>query len=492
MTVDYYDRISDVCLVYRKERWLRVTTGNVALRTALMDAMRFSQLMKDGKRYYYETVDRFEVRRARGIPSLICKAGFYELITQLVEDYGVELIVVDAATATRLEHPANVSYMPLKVPKSDWDSLRDWQRTAVKVFNTFIDGRIGVATGGGKSTFIKYLCKFLPTQKILVTAKGKGLVDDLHRAISSACANVGIHRSGRVDPVGRILVCSVGCLHHHRDTLWDLAIGDEIHEHVTPDALTALGTVRAHRMYGFSANLRDRVDNADAWAEAIYGPIRLIRSYADVESDGDVVPIRVDWLDLEHLNVSSKYKQPTKRARELIWMNTRRNKAFVARAQTYIDRGLQTLFLVDTTEHALRLSKLIDVPVAVTAPSPASYRKFVEAGVIEDGYQFLTSKQVSAVQQKFARGEIRVMIANKVWHTGKDFPSLDVLARLDANSTEIGSTQIPGRLSRTSPGKSVGVLIDSRDKFDAGMEARAGKRRRSYRAKGWFDVETEV
>lgn len=485
---DYYQELDRVCMVFVRGRWMRVVTRNNRLYQALMGELRFRKRVQDARRVRFEPVDMFDVVQERGVPNLICMIGLYERVVRLVAKHNVELVVVDAQSQERLYQHANMGQLDLKIPRADWNGLRQWQRDAIQIINTYKDGRFGVATGGGKSTLIRYLCKFMPDKKILVAAKAKSLVDDLHRNIMTLCTSVGIHHSSNKDSTGRILVCSLGCLPNHTHKKFDVCFGDEIQEHVTPSQLDKVAMIKADRCYGFSANLEDRKDNADAWANALYGPIRMVRPYQDVESDGDVVPIRVKWLSLEYCTASCSSTQASDRARHLIWANEERNQAFVRTVEPYMQDGKQVLFLVDTTEHALLLQKMVGCSIVVSPPTQEKIDSFRGRGLIDSNYTFLNRSQINDVQDAFAKGELRTLIANRIWHTGKDFPSLDVLARLDANATEIGSTQIPGRLSRTAKGKTQGILIDSRDRFDKAMMKRGSRRRRSYLAKGWQEI----
>jgi hypothetical protein len=77
------------------------------------------------------------------------------------------------------------------------------------------------------------------------------------------------------------------------------------------------------------------------------------------------------------------------------------------------------------------------------------------------------------------------VIATDVWARGVSFDSLQVLFRADARSTPIIDEQIPGRVSRTHAGKSVGILYDCEDSFDTRFRAAAMRRRANYKDKGW-------
>lgn len=66
-----------------------------------------------------------------------------------------------------------------------------------------------------------------------------------------------------------------------------------------------------------------------------------------------------------------------------------------------------------------------------------------------------------------------------------DFAKLAVLIRADGATSEVNSTQIPGRLSRLAEGKEEGILVDFRDEFNAWASRRSEARIRTYRRHGW-------
>ena len=88
---------------------------------------------------------------------------------------------------------------------------------------------------------------------------------------------------------------------------------------------------------------------------------------------------------------------------------------------------------------------------------------------------------------QFAFRDRRILhaISTGVWGTGANFPGLNVLVRADGQSSDISSTQLPGRVTRTSEGKAVGYVVDFDDKFDTSLNRRSQQRIRCYRKKGW-------
>lgn len=97
----------------------------------------------------------------------------------------------------------------------------------------------------------------------------------------------------------------------------------------------------------------------------------------------------------------------------------------------------------------------------------------------------ITAKEKEEIQKKFESGELKKVISTGTWKEGVDFDQLAVLIRADGAVSEIDSTQIPGRLSRLSPGKDRGMLVDFDDQFNGWARRRSQQRLRTYRGHGW-------
>jgi superfamily II DNA or RNA helicase len=97
----------------------------------------------------------------------------------------------------------------------------------------------------------------------------------------------------------------------------------------------------------------------------------------------------------------------------------------------------------------------------------------------------ITNKEKERIQKDFESGKLKKVIATGTWKEGVDFDQLAVLIRADGATSEIDSTQIPGRLSRLSPGKDRGMLVDFDDQFNGWARRRSQQRLRTYRGHGW-------
>lgn len=97
----------------------------------------------------------------------------------------------------------------------------------------------------------------------------------------------------------------------------------------------------------------------------------------------------------------------------------------------------------------------------------------------------ITTKEKEELRQKFESGELKKVISTTTWKEGVDFEQLEYLIRADGATSEVNSTQIPGRLSRLFDGKRNGILIDFRDEFNDWARNRTARRLTTYRGHGW-------
>ena len=102
-------------------------------------------------------------------------------------------------------------------------------------------------------------------------------------------------------------------------------------------------------------------------------------------------------------------------------------------------------------------------------------------------------EEAKSIYEEFRSGKLRKVIATGVYRQGVDFPALSVLIRADGSPSPIASSQIPGRLSRLSPGKDTAVLVDFRDRFNDTALNNWYRRSATYRKNGWtIDMKGEL
>jgi superfamily II DNA or RNA helicase len=105
--------------------------------------------------------------------------------------------------------------------------------------------------------------------------------------------------------------------------------------------------------------------------------------------------------------------------------------------------------------------------------------------MVQEKVETLTDARRKELREQFRNGQIPGVIATGTWGTAVDFPRLQFVFRVSAQSSEIAATQESGRAARTFAGKSLGIVLDTEDDFDKSMAARKNARLRLYRSKGW-------
>jgi superfamily II DNA or RNA helicase len=261
----------------------------------------------------------------------------------------------------------------------------------------------------------------------------------------------------------------------------DLLMLDECHCAAADGVAQALAKFGGARRFGFSASPKGRGDKADLLQEALLGPVRHERTYAESVEAGSIVPIDVSMIKYDHPPRMFAVRLSMKR--NGIWRNNIRNDVIARVADAAIKRG-QTLIMCETVEHVMELRRRLPGWTTVFATCDREwYNSFREAGYTDEPWR--TDKEMLAIQDKFAAGEIQGAICTGVWREGVDLVNLRVLIRADGLAGMIPSIQIPGRLSRRIEGKDRAELIDFHDEFNNDMMQATMARVRAYKSKGW-------
>jgi superfamily II DNA or RNA helicase len=217
--------------------------------------------------------------------------------------------------------------------------------------------------------------------------------------------------------------------------------------------------------------------------EAFFGPVIANFSYQDSVEKGTATPIEVWMYETDGPRITGK--QIATKKRYAYWRNAYRN-ALIATVSAQIPEDEQVLIMVETTEHAMYLKRLLPEYTLVYGDSlkEDDMNEYVSKGFLAKQSR-LTPADRKELRDKFKDGSLKRVIATTVWKQAVDFPELTWLIRGDASSSEIRGTQIPGRLSRLAEGKSKAILVDFTDGFDPWASRRAMKRMKTYASKGW-------
>jgi superfamily II DNA or RNA helicase len=428
-------------------------------------------------------IQPFEVRRdsAAEPEYLITHAGFVSRIIRTLKAYNIPHTYED------------VRPLKLEDPCYEWlDTPREGQDVILAKIISAERGQIVAPTGDGKTWIICQVCKLFPHAKVLIVSPGRSEAKTVRDRLLSIFPHheVGLVGAGRDDTNCRITVCvrnSLGKVINREKHVCDIFMYDEVHTAAGPKTSRILASVDDCKMFGFTASAEMRTDKADMLVEAYFGPVIHETTYSESQDRGNIVPIKVILRSVPagpHLSV----RTATARNRHGLWRNKLRNQMIAQDARKLTEHDEQILITVATVEHGLELLRYLPGYAFVYGSMRKQIReKYEEEGVLVSGEHPISAKKRERLQELFREGKLRRVIST-CWNQGVDFPHLQVLIRAEGTDSSIKNIQTPGRLSRTSDGKALGILVDYLDEFDTTLRRRAQKRVRMYRKRGW-DVQ---
>ena len=378
-------------------------------------------------------------------------------------------------------------------PEPDWSvvhDLRPGQREVLEAVVKADTGLIVCPTGFGKSFVVTLLVKMYPKLNFLIVAPGIAETDNLYKRIAEVEKDVALlNGTSRDDPDHRVVVSTSRSFLKADLDKTDIFIFDEAHacgnNQTTQDILNNL---RGCRIFGFTATPKGRSDKADRLIEAVFGQKLVDFGYEDAKEAGNVTPIEVQVWSVPGQVEASKSRfgnAMTQNKRRFYWRNEVRNALIKAVADS-VPEDEQLLIMVDTVEHLIRLGAMMPGYALVCGDG---HNLAEEAR----GMKLDISKNIhgddkavyNELARRFSKGELKRVIATYRWKQAVDFPQLSVLIRADGAKSPIISTQVPGRLSRLSPDKTTGILVDFADEFNESARRKALARIKSYRENGW-------
>ena len=463
------------------------------------------------RKAYYTQVQEPMFRQTEH--ELITFAGFRFKIYDLLSKYA-PISVVDNRDPAWLFPQPNVDNL---------GAFKHGQMEALELVWKNDGGIIDCSTAWGKTEEIAKICASyadVPDYKIVIVGPGLDIVDTIRKRLAQYNIDSGQVGGGR-DIRRQVTVCSSMSLMKLEDNgdlqNTRLCLFDEVHRCVAPTSRQALIRMNNARMFGLSATVDGRADKGEIVIEAFFGRRICTVTYQEAVANKVVSPMHVVMVETpgKELDVSD----PTSKTRHGIWRNGARNQVFASIAAQLVEMG-QVLILTQTLEHAYNIYKLLPAewqlvysghpktklqneqrafrkklenePQAVQESFPRKPRTLVRAEKMveefeKDGLQPMTKTRRRQLADQFASGQIRGVVATKIWSTGVDFPQLQFVMRVDGSTSEIQSGQASGRASRRSDdtGKTVGIVIDGEDKFDDSLVSRRQARVRVYKRNGW-------
>jgi superfamily II DNA or RNA helicase len=486
------DDIDKVAVILRTYLKIRVVFKNNPvierkIVTALTLHKRVTTRSFRGVKYDVEYVNLFKMQKRGDETIVLTGAGFIPRLRKLFAENGMKTIVKDVVQMDARAEEA----LTINTKWTDSIVLREEQTEVLDQVKANRYGQFIAATGSGKTFLIRYLCKMYGKSRILITTYSLKLLADIQKDLVAIGINAGMYTSKSKDTCCRVQLCSVDSLSNLIDKSFDILIMDERHELCTDKRMKTLLNVKARRCYAFSANEKDRADNADMYSELVAGPVRSRMTYEQSVIAKSVVPLRVEWWSYDCRDMTKLNPDSATFNRSAVWRNEQRNEAIVEAIKHYSQFG-QVLVYVKTVEHIYALRRLYTCPVVHAAQSKEDWEYFVRTKQVPSDCRPLADKDISRISEDFRQGKIRVVIANSVWKRGVDFPKLSTVLIAHGGSSKEEIIQVAGRVSRNNEGKEYGLVVDMRDEFCDTMRTRAATRRRIYKKQLWEQSDAKI
>jgi len=417
---------------------------------------------------------------------LLTGAGYLPFVWNHLTQRGYEITYEDLCG--RPSHP--------QAYEVDWAHMyerftpRYRQEECIAAITATDGGKINAIPGFGKSAVIGAICRGFRHARIAVVTKRSQVLTSLKRELLTYTANVGQVGNGKNEK-NRITLYSADSLHHLDDLVdrTDFLFADEAHELAADRYADRIGSLQVRKRFAFSGSFDARPDKADARLECLFGPEIFKLDFQEGVDHGLVVPIEVHWHNviLDDHEVTATGGSPTTKDRWDLWRNKGRNRIIAAIAHQSPDDE-QVLILVKRVEHAMFLRKLLREFTVIHGDLSEEDEQFYRNNkMITDDWTPLDRKQRNRYQDQFRAGDLKKVISTAVWEVGVSFDALSVMIWGGAGSSEISSTQGPGRTSRihAASGKQVGIVHDLLDQFSPDRASQAATRGRHYKKHKW-------
>lgn len=378
-------------------------------------------------------------------------------------------------------------------PTPKWDEvdpLRSGQKEVLEAVVNNDHGLIVCSTGFGKSFCIKQLCKIYPTLNFVIVTPGIAETDNIYDALlrEFGPGQVGALGGKYCDPNRRITVSTMASMKKADFSRCDIFIFDEAHALGHNKAtFTIMGRLEDSRVFGFTATPIGRSDKTDNIIKAVFGQELVNYTYQECQAAGSVSPIEVFVYDVDGKVTASKSPFGSTfiaNKRAFYWKNEYRNVC-IATIAVAIPDDQQVLIMVDSVEHLISLGQYLPEFTLMCGAGNDLVERAKKRKIKLENRLGGTPVENKKIYQEFKDGLLNRVVSSMTWKQGVSFDGLNVLIRADGSLSKILSTQVPGRLSRLSPGKDKAILVDFIDKFNPTAQNNSYARIRNYRKNGW-------
>jgi superfamily II DNA or RNA helicase len=418
---------------------------------------------------------------------LVCAFGF---VYQLVETFG-QLGYGISFSDTEQDRAKEGCYDLNMFAVNQHFTFRPRQQECLDVIANNPGGLIHAVTGFGKMAMIAMTCLMYSTAKIDIVTRRAPLVNKLSEYLTRYMPAVGQVGGSKIKnwKGPRLTVYTAASL-HHSDFDADILLCDEAHELMADKSAALLARYQKSRNYAFSASPDGRLDGADIRMTALFGRTIFHIPYPEAVALGLVVPIRVEWTDVQLAHNPAAGLEDVHRKRRGIWQNEARNRIIADRVMSFGPEE-QVLVLVETVEHMVYLRKhLPGFTMVYGAMEDKDWVYYEKEGLLPDNTPCMTPALSEQMRVEFESGRLKKVISTSKWKVGIDPVELVALVRADAAGSAVDDIQAPGRVSRThaAGGKNVGIVVDFLDQFDRSLNGKAKTRHKHYAACEWEQV----
>lgn len=470
------------------------------LLSKLDEALSFKVPGAEFSRAFKGYVDRTgKFTRWDGLRHVLTKdlkvgSGLIPRIVEFYKDNGLEIEVEDNRPVKSIGSPIDILPRLKEMGKIPYK----YQSNIIPTIDKNDRGIIKLSTGGGKSILSALITAHLG-KKAIIYVIGKDLLYqfyDLFRDIFGDRAGIvgdGVCQISDFNIVsiwtaGQAIGIKKGDLLLEADDSGekvDLSRRDDIIKMMEESRvnfwdechMSACGTIQeiyrhsknAEHQYGLSGTPW-REDNADLLIEAILGRyiVNIPASYL-IERGFLAKPI-IKFIEVPELTIKPINNVYATLYKDYIVNNSVRNNLILKSTKMLVDQGYQTLVLFNSLAHGKILYELISQDVEC---------------VVLDGSDNKETRD--EVKRKVMAGEVRCVLASRIFDIGIDLPCLSGLVLAGGGKSSVKALQRVGRVIRKYDGKTHAAVVDFADtcKF---LDKHSKIRFKVYRSEDGFDV----
>jgi superfamily II DNA or RNA helicase len=424
-------------------------------------------------------------------PALNFSTGLLERVKTFYQDHGEIVQVIDDRPIKSKGHPRDLLPRLKELGKEP----RPYQLDVIPAIEKHDRGIIKMATGAGKSLVAALITAHLG-KKTIIYVVGKDLLYQFHTFFEQVFQEpIGLIGDGHCQ-IANINIASIWTVGQalglkDKDIILDnedkeakldkqkyieikkllketkVKIFDECHQCAAESFQQLYKATQAEHLYGMSGSPW-RSDGQDLLLTSILGEYIIDVPASDLIAQGYLVKPTIKFLvppanyDLDR-NYHSVYKH-------YVVENEVRNLMVLKATQAMVNNGYQCLVLFSSLKHGKLLYELF------------SQHMFC---VILDGSDDQDARQ--EVKDKVMSGEVRCVLASRIFDQGIDLPSLSGLVIASAGKSTTRALQRIGRVIRPYEGKKRAAVIDFYDQCHF-LKEHSKIRKRIYESEKGFDV----